>query len=283
MEKIKHFVITLFNLRLWEVDKKNVTTRSEDWLDKRFELFETFCLPSFIAQTRKDFQWLCLFDAETPEAYLSRITNYKQSCPQFFPIFFRGEENKEWRDHLKKYILTQLQGEEFVLTTKCDNDDAIHSEMIATLQDAFCKEKKIGLYSLLDGMQYFPCRNVILKMRYPHNHFLTLAERIDSDFKMIVWCKHAKARKIYKDSLIDLKTTPLWIEVVHDKNVNNDLRITSRIHYKRYWSSVDLSDFGLPIIISGTTNVLNNFFKIPWMFTKTLCRKLSRKLLKSEE
>ncbi len=64
--KFKHFVITLFNLKLWTQDKNNVSTRTDEWLEKRFELFENYCLPSLKAQTNKNFVWLCLFDQFTP-------------------------------------------------------------------------------------------------------------------------------------------------------------------------------------------------------------------------
>ena len=43
--KYKHFVITLFNLQLWTKDKKNISTRTSEWLEKRFKLFETYCFP----------------------------------------------------------------------------------------------------------------------------------------------------------------------------------------------------------------------------------------------
>ena len=60
--KIKHIVITRFNLKIWQKDKSNKTTLGEDWMEERFNLFERFCFPSLMHQSDKNFRWLCLFD-----------------------------------------------------------------------------------------------------------------------------------------------------------------------------------------------------------------------------
>ena len=67
MENFSHFLITRFNLNLYERDKHAAPTRTARWLEHRFEVFERYCLPSVAAQTATDFRWLCLFDAATPE------------------------------------------------------------------------------------------------------------------------------------------------------------------------------------------------------------------------
>lgn len=65
---IRHFILTRFNLRLWTKDKKQQPTRTSEWLEKRFQLFETFCLPSIKSQSVKNFKWIVLFDESTPAA-----------------------------------------------------------------------------------------------------------------------------------------------------------------------------------------------------------------------
>ena len=73
MENYSHFIITRFNLNLYAQDKHDLPTRTDRWLEHRFEVFERYCLPSVAAQTSGNFTWLCLFDAATPEPYRSRI------------------------------------------------------------------------------------------------------------------------------------------------------------------------------------------------------------------
>ena len=74
MENFSHFLITRFNLNLYERDKHAAPTRTARWLEHRFEVFERYCLPSVAAQTATDFRWLCLFDAATPEPYRRRVS-----------------------------------------------------------------------------------------------------------------------------------------------------------------------------------------------------------------
>ena len=101
MENYSHFIITRFNLNLYAQDKHDLPTRTDRWLEHRFEVFERYCLPSVAAQTSGNFTWLCLFDAATPEPYRSRIEGYKARCPQFEAVYYnaavglgrRGNEN----------------------------------------------------------------------------------------------------------------------------------------------------------------------------------------------
>ena len=72
---MKHFILTRFNIRLWNQDKFSQSVRSMDWLEQRFEVFEKFCLPSIVGQVCKDFEWIVLVDSMwkspvcvTPEA-----------------------------------------------------------------------------------------------------------------------------------------------------------------------------------------------------------------------
>lgn len=66
-KELQHFILTRFNLLLWNKDKENKKVRSKEWLEHRFSLFEKYCLPSIKSQTCQDFEWIVLFDSSTPE------------------------------------------------------------------------------------------------------------------------------------------------------------------------------------------------------------------------
>lgn len=274
--KNKHFLITLFNLRLWSIDKSHIATHTDEWLMKRFKLFETYCLPSVQQQTTKEFIWLCLFDAETPQFYKNKIEKYCQQVPQLMPCYFTQEEMSNWEERLKVTIISLLNGAEFVITTKVDNDDSLHKKMLETIQETFNQEKKLGLYTYIHGLQYFPKTGLLLKMKYPHNHFLTYIEDAQTDLKTIVHTRHAEARK-KATNIIDIANKPYWIEIVHANNVNNDLRITSRIHYSTFWKGVSLKDYGLDIYLNWKHNLYCNLITLPELFFKTAYKKLLRK------
>lgn len=273
----KHFLITLFNLQLWHVDKKKTTTLTEEWLAKRFQLFGEYCLPSVKRQTAKDFTWLCLMDINTPQVYKDRIEKYRWIVPQLKPCYFTKEQTEDWVEHLKEIIRPMVGDADYVMTTNLDNDDVLHKDMIGYLQKTLEQTGWTGLYTFTDGLQYFPKTGLLLKMNYPHNHFLTLVEDTQSDFKTIKSIRHATARKEIQ-GIVDIPQKPYWIEVVHDNNVNNDLRITSRIKYSMFWKGFGLEEYGLSIDRNWLQVYFCNLVIWPGLFLKTACRKLLRKL-----
>lgn len=281
--KYKHFVITLFNLQLWTKDKKNISTRTSEWLEKRFKLFESYCFPSLKSQTVQNFIWLCLFDEQTPEPFKRKIHSFRQQFPLFYPCFLSAEEANEflWGDEgqesgfAKKYVRPFLNGdEEYVITTNIDNDDAFHQDAIRTLQQQFCQTPQVGIYSLIWGLQYFPQWNALLKMRYPHNHFLTLAETVNDCIHTIEYYPHTIARKKFRT--VDIVGLPAWIEVVHSCNVNNELRITSRIRYVFILKRTSLQAFGLSVVIPAGRHVVN-VMRLSAYFFKVAVWRLIRK------
>jgi len=282
MVRLKHFIITQFNLRLWTKDKLNVSTYTEEWLSKRFVLFDTYCFPSVQKQTSSDFIWLCLFDKNTPDAYLEKIKQYQEKCPQLKACFLDEEDTKDWLGFTRNVIKDHLDTEdEFVITTNLDNDDAIHINMIKAVSEHVNKDRKAVLYSFLYGYQYFTEKKIILKMLYPHNHFLSLVEKNTNDIQTVKQMGHAKMRKHFET--IDLKTEPYWVEFVHNNNVNNDLRITSRIKYYPVLKTVSLSNFGIDTTLKSSDNTANFMLRMPFLFFNTATRKLRKKIGKKKK
>lgn len=56
-----HYLLTRFNLSLWQEDKNGLTIDREEWIRKRLKLFETYCLPSVVGQTCQEFRWIYLW------------------------------------------------------------------------------------------------------------------------------------------------------------------------------------------------------------------------------
>lgn len=104
MEDVKHFVITLFNIKIYQKDKAKRDVLTDEWLRERLDLFERYCLPSMKQQTDKDYVWLCLFDKET-RAIADRLEAYKAAVPQFTPLFLDGSQAAEWKAYVCKTIL----------------------------------------------------------------------------------------------------------------------------------------------------------------------------------
>lgn len=148
---MNHFILTRFNLRLWENDKKNAPVRTVEWLKERFILFEAYCLPSILTQTSQNFKWICLFDIDTPVEYRS---NFRMQIKQ--------HANPD---------------DEHLITTYLDNDDCLRKDFVERIQKLSEHSPFNTVFSFKYGLQYFTTYNLAIKIPYPNNHFLSYYEK----------------------------------------------------------------------------------------------------------
>lgn len=288
MENYSHFIITRFNLNLYAQDKHDLPTRTDRWLEHRFEVFERYCLPSVAAQTSGNFTWLCLFDAATPESCRRRIEGYKARCPQFEAVYYTAAQAANLTENLRTtiaaYVSCDRKGRKspppppkLLITTNLDNDDAFSSDVVELLQRELRPAPGKRIYSLLYGYQYFTDRRFALKMRYTNNHFLTLAEPFDARAETIISYRHTKAIR-------QLPTTYLstargkWLEIVHEDNVSNDFRINIKVWYIPLLYGRSFADFGLGgFRLSCARQWAATLLVVPARFFATAVRRLRRK------
>ena len=271
MENYSHFIITRFNLNLYAQDKHDLPTRTDRWLEHRFEVFERYCLPSVAAQTSGNFTWLCLFDAATPESCRRRIEGYKARCPQFEAVYYTAV--RVVRPEGKKIPPPP----KLLITTNLDNDDAFSSDVVELLQRELRPAPGKRIYSLLYGYQYFTDRRFALKMRYTNNHFLTLVEPFDAHTETIISYRHTKA--IRQLPTIYLSTARgKWLEIVHEDNVSNDFRINIKVWYIPLLYGRSFADFGLGgFRLSCARQWAATLLVVPARFFATAVRRLRRK------
>lgn len=288
MENYSHFIITRFNLNLYAQDKHDLPTRTDRWLEHRFEVFERYCLPSVAAQTSGNFTWLCLFDAATPESCRRRIEGYKARCPQFEAVYYTAAQAANLTENLRTTIAAYVSCDrkgikspppppKLLITTNLDNDDAFSSDVVELLQRELRPAPGKRIYSLLYGYQYFTDRRFALKMRYTNNHFLTLVEPFDAHTETIISYRHTKAIR-------QLPTTYLstargkWLEIVHEDNVSNDFRINIKVWYIPLLYGRSFADFGLGgFRLSCARQWAATLLVVPARFFATAVRRLRRK------
>lgn len=287
MENYSHFIITRFNLNLYAQDKHDLPTRTDRWLEHRFEVFERYCLPSVAAQTSGNFTWLCLFDAATPESCRRRIEGYKARCPQFEAVYYTAAQAANLTENLRMtiaaYVSCDRKGRKsppppkLLITTNLDNDDAFSSDVVELLQRELRPAPGKRIYSLLYGYQYFTDRRFALKMRYTNNHFLTLAEPFDAHAETIISYRHTKA--IRQLPTIYLSTVRgKWLEIVHEDNVSNDFRINIKVWYIPLLYGRSFADFGLGgFRLSCARQWAATLLVVPARFFATAVRRLRRK------
>ena len=279
MATVKHFVLTKFNLKKkeWGKDKSGDTTLGDEWMKERWQLFENYCLPSMRAQTCTNYTWLLLLDAHTAPVYKQRLEQLRKELPRLTPCYFDELQMSNPIEHVVELIKSMTGDEEYIMTTNLDNDDALHRDMLGGLQAKLNETDKTGLYTYVNGLQYIEHKRLLLRMRYPHNHFLTLVEKSDDDIKTIISYGHGKARKRVSNT-VDLQGPPRWLEVVHGHNVSNDLRITSRIAYRPVVRPFSFAEYGIALKLSLRDNLSGMLFRMPPYFVSTAGWRVKRKI-----
>ena len=228
--KLEHFILTRFNIQIWSRDKYQQSVRSEGWLEQRFMLFEKFCLPSILGQTNKEFEWIVLFDTETPERFKEKIKDYKLICPQFLPLFVKPEHGKYFCQIFKNEVSKRMTGQ-YILTTYLDNDDALNKDFIENLHNKANEIDSKAFICYSDGFQYFTDSNLLFEIHYPTNHFISLLEKGNRETLKTVYGygSHAYINKIPGLKIVYIPDSPQWCEVIHERNMVNDAYFLSGI------------------------------------------------------
>ncbi len=142
---------------------------------------------------------------------------------------------------LKDFIQSKVDAkDEYVITTRLDNDDAVHLEFVDTIQKIAYNNGE-AVIDLLKGYQLnllnkkFECRS----FTYRFNPFISVVEKA-TDFQTVYSRMHP-AWKNYS-SIVSYDKKPLWIEVIHANNKLNDVRANFPLVLK-----TDFTDFGIHI------------------------------------
>lgn len=244
--RLHHFLLTRFNLRFSLHNKHGQHIDWAPWLERRMSLFEHYCLPSVTGQTCGDFVWVLLVDANTPENIRTRLLKYQEHCPQIHFVRVRSDCGMLFVEIFSQVVAKLLAERnaaegDLCLTTYLDNDDCLAHDFVAATQDYFAQKQnettsdlQLPLFLSFDyGLQVFTeLENFTTQINYPNNHFLTLAETIahrnfqpktcygyGSHF-LIEHCKMARVTHIADNR------HPMWAEIIHKENIDNDVKMT---------------------------------------------------------
>lgn len=237
---LHHFLLTRFNLRLWSKDKTERMIDWEQWLERRMALFETYCLPSVMGQSYGEFTWVLLVDVNTPQAIMDRLHRCKQQCPQIHLVRVRSEYGVHFAEVFSQVtakLLAEQQAKEgdCCLTTYLDNDDCIAQDFVEDTQHR-CKHLTTPCFLSYDwGLQvYTELEHFTTRICYPNNHFLTLVETVcDEGFQPKTCYGYGSHFLVEKRELARVEhvsdaTHPMWVELIHHENIDNDVKMTLR-------------------------------------------------------
>ena len=213
----KHYIITRFNLKAkeWTVTKNQTKVLDDNWLKNRFELFEMYCLPSIISQTNKNFELVIFFDTDTPQFFKDKIEGYKNQISNLVPIYV---ENMElFLPSIQQYI--KDNNEQYVITTRLDNDDCVSKFFVQEIQNNFNKQDYETL-DFIDGysLQISPEYKLGNK-KHLYNPFISLIEKNENPTS--VWSRSHTSWKKEK-RIKRITNNKIWLVIIHSENKVNE-------------------------------------------------------------
>lgn len=216
----RHFIITRFNIpaKGFSLDKKKVTVNDDIWLKDRIVLFETYCIASIKTQTCKNFVWLVFFDEKSPQYLKEKIDVWEKDCPQFCPIYV-----VDYDDFSSNAIFNSIKGklnnEEYIITTRLDNDDALLSNAVENIQSNFISKDNV-IIDIERGFSYDINKGVLSARSDKSGPFISYIEKIDA-IQTVYKYKHRQWVDIAE--FISINEMPLWVQIIHERNVLNTI------------------------------------------------------------
>ena len=282
---MNHFILTRFNLKLWwNEDKNHQPIQTEEWLKERFRLFQTYTWPSLRTQTNQDFKWICLFDEDTPQPYKETVQQLHDQWHSFLPYYCGEKETKHFQQHFQHLVYhLSDHASEPLLTTYLDNDDAIHCDFVNDIQQRAKKLPYNTIISYNYGIQYYEEMNMAIRIPYPNNHFLTYHERLNEHIKTVWGFWHISIFKYphIKIELIKDHHYPYWVEIIHQGNIDNDVKMT--LHHHLLLRKDVMADYGVNIPLESNITTWQRFITmfLP-RFAKQIIRRAKDKYMKKE-
>jgi putative rhamnosyltransferase len=204
--RFRHLILTRFNVRIEQCDRQGL-----DWLEHRFDIFERFCFPSVRSQTNTNFDWIVFFHPEVPKGFRGRIQAYC-ACSAFRPIYFRSMFSQAM---VQAAISDLLEGFTHVITTRLDNDDAISTRFVDTIQKHF-RGQDFEFLNFTNG--YIWAEGRLFFGQHHSNPFISLVERTGNC--STVYCgNHMDLGQV--GPIAQIEGPPAWLQVVHGQNLSN--------------------------------------------------------------
>jgi hypothetical protein len=130
-----HYLITRFSVEFEYMRTTNTFDRKR--LDSRFHLFKNICYPSVMNQINKNFTWLILIDRKLPNNYIDLLYSiiHKNTKINIKVIEWDVKNslgNLDWIN----------PNTDNVMTTRLDDDDAMHPNTIDVIQQYYNSPRK---------------------------------------------------------------------------------------------------------------------------------------------
>jgi hypothetical protein len=217
---LTHLLLTRFNLNYGGVYDARY---SEDWMRHRMAIFARYCLPSVARQSASGFRWLVFFDRARSEPWRAEIGRLAALGP-FEPVYLDGA------DGLVAAIAGRARDSGPLVTSRLDNDDAVHNAYIADIRTA----AEAGLAARLPTPFVLDFRQAVwwdiargeIK-EFPHREVTPYASLVElvspaAPPRTVFAASHNRLDRTFgAPRLIDGRRV---LTLVHDRNVVNGIR-----------------------------------------------------------
>src|SRR5262245_39376143 len=124
MNIFSHILLTRFNV---SCEWGRGIVPGVEWMKRRFQLFETFTIPSLQSQTNRNFKWLVFFHVSTPDEFRTKIADLARRGDFIARYVDRINLCDPFPAHGIMPFIEAARDEdsEFLITSRIDNDDAI--------------------------------------------------------------------------------------------------------------------------------------------------------------
>lgn len=253
MRPFMHCIITRFNLGMFNPDHnffdlkghpkgQGVSLSANEWMKHRMNLFITFTLPSVMAQTNQNFTWIVLLDEHTPQVYRDLLARIRYRNVKFVYIDI-GEIG------INEAILNNIESGDYdLITTRLDNDDAIHKDTICDIQKTYLLKNSYYPGPWIIGLPYGFTLDLASKKMFVTGYFnnanVSLIE--NSQNAKTAWHdQHGRLPDIYEGEFI--QPTPYWIIVIHSQNLGNNIGSCAgrTVFYDKQADLNVLSEYGI--------------------------------------
>ena len=207
MSPIDHFLLTRFNVRTEYGPEEGV---SPAWMARRLELFRRFCAPSVAAQSVRDFRWMIFIDDGTAPDH-RRAIQIAAPRAELVPL-------PAWSDEAARIAVDTRRRASRVVTTRLDNDDAIHGDFLRIARQA----PPGRFVEFLRGFIYDTRVRSLYQHTLPANPFLSYV----SDLPLTIVHQGNHRLTAQKGPVLTLREPAAWLQVIHGDNVSNDVQGT---------------------------------------------------------
>lgn len=241
-----HILVTMLNVR---TKPKYKWPPTDEWVNRRLNLFDKYTYPSINNQLCKNFTWIMVASkTNISKNTIKRINGYEN----IKVLWIDGEE---WFDkkHLIEYCnqLNLLKNRKWLISTTIDSDDILHNSYTELIQNKYfpnvTEDLKIINFSL--GYRVYMKEKLVKRKIWNHNSLFTMIEVIPKDIMNLNTCRmvysHVQICSVtFPKQSQNIKTSsPMWLQLIHDSNVKTSYEDNSQY--------IEVDD--LPLILKTTT------------------------------